>query len=76
VGLSLVPEGGRGDVVLEGEIARFVADARAPAKGLDGDAEVLFEDELPRPSHHTPICSVPVLFNGFHAIARVLRMTD
>ena len=45
MGFGLVPEDGRSDVVLEGEIAEFVAEARAPAEGLDRDTEIIMEPD-------------------------------
>src|SRR3954468_22947361 len=41
--LSLVPEGGAGDVVLEGEVALLTFQGGAPAEGLDRHPQILRE---------------------------------
>src|SRR5438105_1693617 len=64
VGFGLVPEGGGGDVVLEGEVAV----SGAPAERLDGDAQVLLESDGVRnvPAVHAEslVCLVDSGFAG------------
>lgn len=43
--LGLVPEGGRGDVVLAGQVATFAFELAAPAEGLNGDAQPFVEPD-------------------------------